>query len=255
MMKKCFKHEKLYQAGLALVSGLVLMGCGSDPAPAPVNSPPSVDTELVAYLKDNWGITVSGFRDTWMEYTAEDGTMSATGTGKITVDGLGTQELSTNTVVIPDEFGTTTSFFVSLPDGSDERYFLYDRMNNYVTIGNANDSQSVIVSANPDKTYQVDTAIGDAWTTVGTNMTGYQALLEVEKYNQFKSISPHIFLMAFAAAHTPSTLESRLIITCDQGLSMAAAAPAVCSIFREFCECAACSVLNKQGACSACPEL
>lgn len=255
-MMQHFQHRKLYQARWALVSGLALMGCGSDPAPVPnIDSEYPPDLELIAYLKDTWGITVSGFRETWVEEQQQDGTLTATGTGKIAVDGLGEQALSTNTAVIPDEFGTTTSFFVSLPDGSDERYFLYDRMNNYVTIGNANDSQSVVISANPDKTYQVDTAIGDAWTTVGTNMTGFQALQEVEKYNEFKSISPHIFLMAFAAAHTPSTFESRIQVFCNGGLERVAAAPAVCSIFKEFCDCAACSVLNKQGACSACPEL
>jgi hypothetical protein len=252
MIKQCFEQRKLWQVTWALVACSTLMGCGSDPAPAPVNSLPPPDMELVAYLKDTWGITVSGFRETWKQEQLEDGSTSAYGTGQIAVDGLGTQELSTNTIVIPDEFGTTTSFFVSKPDGSEERYFLYDRMNNYVTIGNANDSQSVIVTANPDKTYQVDTAIGGTWTTVGTNMTGFQALQTVEQYNEFKSISPHIFLMAFAAAHTPSTLESRFGLLCQ---SNTAAAPAVCSIFKEFCDCSACMVLNKQGACSACPEL
>jgi hypothetical protein len=251
MVLQSFPLEKLSLAGCAMMLGFLSMGCSADPTPAPANTLPPVDTELVAYLKDTWGITISGFRSSYMQSIAEDGTISVTGKGKVIIDGLGEQELATNTVVIPDEFGTTTSFFVSLPDGSEERYFLYDRMNNYVTIGNANDSQSVIVSANPDKTYQVDTAIGDAWTTVGTNMTGYQALLEVEKYNQFKTITPHVFLLAFAAAHTPSTFESRVAVHCSD----TAVAPAVCSIFKEFCDCAACSVLSKQGACSACPEL
>ena len=29
----------------------------------------------------------------------------------------------------------------------------------------------------------------------------------------------------------------------------------VCSLFREFCECAACLVLDRQGACGPCPGL
>lgn len=253
MLKGSFVRGKHIAVTFALASGLALVSCSSEPTPEPsAASLYAPDAELISYMKDTWGISISGFRETWAQEQQADGTITSTGTGKILVDGLGEQTLTTNTVVIPDEFGTTTSFFVSLPDGSDERYFLYDRMNNYVTIGNANDSQSVIVSVNPDKTYQVDTAIGDVRTTVGTNMTGYQALVEVEKYNQFKSISPHIFLMAFVAAHTPSTLESRGAIVCQWNT---AAAPAVCSIFKEFCDCAACSVLNKQGACDSCPEL
>ena len=29
----------------------------------------------------------------------------------------------------------------------------------------------------------------------------------------------------------------------------------VCSLFREFCDCAACLVLDRQGACEPCPGL
>lgn len=217
-------------------------GCGGKPVRVGQSDP-----ELVAYLRNTWGITIRGFDD-WKQYKQDDGSTYAGGTATITVDGLGKQELRTETLIIPDEMGTTTSFFVAKKDGTEERYFLYDRQNKYVTIGDAVGERSVIVSANLDGTYDVDVSIGKKQESKGTGLSGRKALAIVEQYNEYASISPHILLMAFAAAHTPSTLEGRVPIHCSD----TAPSPEVCTIFREFCDCIACSVLDKPGVCDPC---
>jgi hypothetical protein len=79
---------------------------------------------------------------------------------------------------------------------------------------------------------------------------GFEALKLVEQYNAFKTISPYILLTAVAVGHT-STPEARVPTKCSD----TAATPVVCDIFKEFCDCAACLVLNRKGACSQCPKL
>ena len=49
--------------------------------------------------------------------------------------------------------GGDTTLFVSNLDGSDERYFLYDQVNNYITIGGL--TKGAAVSKNPDGSYDV----------------------------------------------------------------------------------------------------
>ena len=148
--------------------------------------------------------------------------------------------------------GGDTTLFVSNLDGSDERYFLYDQVNNYITIGGL--TKGAAVSKNPDGSY-------DVWAFDGpdnknqdlTVPNGFEALKIVEQYNEFKTISPYILLPAFASAHTPAS-EARNVSDCTSS-SRSASAPVVCEIFKEFCDCAACLVLKRQGACAQCPKL
>ena len=205
------------------------------------------DQTLAGYLKDKWGIVVSGF-DGYVFLVGDDGTQLLADDGVITVDGLGSQEVSTETIISPASQGGQISFFVSNADLSDERYFLFDQVENYVTIGDL--TRGVAVSKNPDDTYDVWAFDGEAMDQFSTVANGYEALKLVEEYNDFKTISPYIMLMAIAAAHT-TLPESRIPMTCgDTALS-----PPVCEIFKEFCDCAACLVLDRRGACDLCPEL
>lgn len=205
------------------------------------------DQALGSYLKDKWGIVVSDFGvDAFI--VDDDGTQTLIDEGVITVDGLGSQELSTMTIIDPVASGGQVSFFVSNTDLSDERYFLYDPVENYVTIGDL--TRGVAVSKNPDDTYDVWAFDGEAMDQFLTVPNGYEALRLVEQYNDFKTISPYIMLMAFAAAHT-TVPEARVPIHCYD----TAVSPPVCEIFKEFCDCAACLVLDRQGACDLCPDL
>ncbi|MGB1014879.1 MAG: hypothetical protein ACPG4T_12145 [Nannocystaceae bacterium] len=106
------------------------------------------------------------------------------------------------------------------------------------------------MSKNPDGTYDVWAFDGDNMDQFVTVENGYRALKIVEEYNEFKEISPFILLTGFAVAHT-ALPEARLPIYCTD----TAETPPVCDIFREFCDCAACLVLEREGACEPCPDL
>jgi len=179
----------------------------------------------------------------------DDGTQLFIDEGVITVEGLGSQEVSTEVIVSPVSQGGQVSLFVSNLDLSDERYFLFDEVENYITIGDL--TRGVAVSKNPDDTYDVWAFDGEAMDSFSTVPNGYEALKLVEQYNEFKTISPYLLLTAFAAAHS-TRLEARGGLICQWNT---AAAPPICEIFKEFCDCAACLVLDRQGACDLCPEL
>jgi len=91
---------------------------------------------------------------------------------------------------------------------------------------------------------------------------GYEAILVIEDHNEFKDASPRILLAAYVAALTPSGLEARMPSgQFGEGLPDVpkktddAEGPGVCLIFSEFCQCAACLVLDRRGECGQCPEL
>ncbi len=206
------------------------------------------DQTIPEYLQQTWGIVITDFGEDAFS-TEDDGSQISFGEGTITVEGLGAQELSTMTIIDSVANGGGTTFFVSKPDLSEERYFLYNSTENYITFGDL--TKGVSVSKNPDGTYDVwafDADMEDQHLTVEN---GFEALKLVDNYNDFKLISPHILLMAFAVAHTEGP-EAR---STGASTNILAATPPVCDIFKEFCDCAACSVLEREGACAPCPNL
>jgi len=225
---------------------LALAACADDDA-----ADTAVDNALPEYLKNTWGIVVTDF--TVDDFMVEaDGTQVLIDDGTITVDGLGAAKVSTITLIDPAASGGAVSYLVSSADLSEERYFIYNRLENYVVFGDF--TRGVAVMKNPDETYDVWAFDGDNKEQYVTVPNGYEALKVVEAYNEFRSISPHILLMAIAAAHTPVP-EARTQIFCSGGLDRVAAATPVCDIFKEFCDCAACLVLERNGACDSCPAL
>lgn len=228
----------------SLVVVAALASCSGD-----AGSGSGTDQTVADYLKRTWGITVR-LDDPDGDFIADDdGVQIFSGDGTITVEGLGEHSFSTMTIVDPAALGGQVSFFVSNLDLSDERYFLYDPVENYVTIGDL--TRGVAVSKNPDETYDIWAFDGDSMDQFLTVADGYEALRVVEQYNEFKSISPYLLLMAFSAAHA-ATPEARSTPSCSTDT---AATPPVCEIFKEFCDCAACLVLDRPGACDPCPRL
>lgn len=241
------RRHKPWIMSLTLAAGVAGMLSCAPPSGEDEGAPQ--DQTLPDYLDDVWGIRIDGFDETEEILEGDDGTILITGVGTITVDGLGSSELSTETIISPQELGGDVTFFVSNLDGSEQRYFLYDVDENYITIGDL--VKGVAVSGNPDGTYEVWAFDGDTQDMFVTVEDGYQALQMVEQYNGFTDISPYIMLMAFAVAHTPAVIEARTPSSCTN----TASEPTVCDIFKEFCDCAACLVLDRQGACEPCPEL
>ena len=116
------------------------------------------------------------------------------------------------------------------------------------------EDQGIGVDKLGDGTYEVWTFAGNGEVDVQGVTDGYEALRLVEEHAQLSLISPHVLLMAFAMAHTPS-YEARMQIKCNGGSTAIAAQPVVCDIFKEFCDCAACLVVDRPGPCDQCPNL
>ncbi len=232
----------------SVILSLGVAGC-SGSSESETGSPDGESTELSEYLANTWGIRLSNFEVDEFDVD-EDGRQTSFDDGTIEVEGLGSWEISLTTIVDPASLGGQTSIFVSNVDLTEERYFLFDPVQNYITIGDF--TKGVALSKNPDNTYDVWTFDGDAMDTLTTVDNGFEALKLVEEYNEFTEISPFILLTAFAVAHGPvPESRSELLV----GRSNVAGATPVCDIFKEFCDCAACLVLEREGACDLCPGL
>lgn len=214
---------------------LSLGGCGED-------------RPLPDYLKKTWGISLSGFAGEYVVDSA--GTQTYASTGTISVDGLGSKKLAVHSIVDPVVLGGETEFYVTNLDGSDERYFVYDQIHGDIEIGTP--AKGVAVARNDNGTYAVWLYQGEAKEQEVQVPDGFEALKLVEQYNEFKSISPYILLTAFAVAHTAAP-EARIAVDCIEKNSNVT--PPVCDLFKEFCDCAACLVLSRRGACGPCPKL
>jgi len=209
------------------------------------------------WLHKTWGISIEGLDKLENVEMNEDGSSSATASGQITVDGLGSQDLEVFQQQYSLAEGGGLGILFVEPDTGDERFFYYNEVENWIGIGD--EIAGAAVSKNNDGTYSVWTYVGEEEEDYLVVENGYEALLVIEEYNEFKDTSPFILLAAYVAALTPSGLEAR--IPAGQfgegtpGVPMNAEGPGVCLIFSEFCECAACLVLDRKGECGQCPEL
>jgi len=223
----------------------------------------TVDDEPETYgewLQQTWGITIEGLDRLENVEIYDDGSSDATASGRIIVEGLGEQDLEVYQLQFSLADGGGMGILFSEPDTGDERYFIYDEQESWIGIGD--DIAGAAVAKNPDGTYSV-------WTYVGENFeqedfveveNGYEALRIVETYNEFMSTSPYILLAAYAAALSAPGLEARMpapnsYMGLPKNPTNNADEPGVCVIFSEFCECAACLVLDRAGECDRCPEL
>ena len=211
--------------------------------------PPPGDPELVAYLDEQWGIRIT--RVSYSESGTEQGGASFSfRVVETEVDGHGMRELEVEEVV-PDSPDEESEIMVADVLTGEERFFIYNTADNYIAIANEEEQRGVYVSGNTDGTYEVwtydDIAGEEDRQTVAD---GYAALRLVEEYNSFKDAPPHVLLTAFAYGHTQPP-EARTLSVCEN----TAAPPAACTIFQEFCDCAACLVLDREGSCDPCPEL
>src|SRR5262249_52424504 len=147
------------------------------------------------------------------------GTQIHTSTGTITVDGLGSHEVLTRTLIAPASMGGIAGFTVSNRDDSELRYFSYDQAQRIVTIGDLN--KGVAVWKGFDDHYNVYTFAGSTQGEYIGAENGIEALRLVEQSNEFKTISPYILLTAFATAHSAPP-EARTITRCVTNMDTAA---------------------------------
>lgn len=227
--------------------------------------PTEGDPELVEYLKDNFGIRLTGLEDAADFFIDEDGDAIATSEFAIDIEGLGTRRLLMEEIIFSAADGGGICLYIEDVATGASRYFDFNPTDNYIQFSQdlrgPDDPELVergaAVGRNPDGTYTVwtfDDEVAGGRLNETTVATGYEALRLVEKYNDFNTIEPHIMLAAVAFGHT-GVPEARVAVQCESGDLSEALRPSICSLFKEFCDCAACATLGKGGNCHLCPEL
>jgi hypothetical protein len=125
--------------------------------------------------------------------------------------------------------------------GKTTNQFSFSPANN--TIALSAGTSSVAITKNPDGSYTV----GDKQAANG------KGALELLRENPvYKGIPEENLLVAYAVAQSPLPEVKAGIITGNQGGAQGATGPAVCTVFKDLCDCVACDASAKRGACSLC---
>ncbi len=228
-----------------------------EPADAPLELPPR-DPALADFLEDEFGLVLTGVGDPDPQYFQDvDGFLVGRTVMQVDIEGHGERAILVDQRIEPAAAGG--EIFVQVQDVEDgaQRFFLYDFDEGYIVFGqdiNDDTSRGIGVQSNPDGTYEVwrfDDAVSDRteFETVGD---GFAAMRRVEAFNGFAELPPHIIMTAYALGYT-ETPEARTPINCYK--DNVAFTPAACSVFKEFCDCVACRILERGGDCALCPEL
>lgn len=124
--------------------------------------------------------------------------------------------------------------------GGKTSQFAYTPANNTIALAAENDS--VTITKNPDGSY----------TVAGQKAAnGKEAAALLRANGAYKAIPRENLLVAYAAAQAPLP-EVKAPIGDYNGLTRAASGPAVCTTFKDVCDCIACDVAAKGAACARC---
>lgn len=263
----CHTPPHTCRAPLAALMALTLCVTAACSDPEPTKKTVTIsgisDPSLITFLKDTYGLTLTGLEETAEFELAPNGDLLVEDEFTISVDGLGSRELYMYEEIYSAAEGGGVLLLLEDTATGDYRYFEYNPSDNYLRFSQtaAGDPRTfpergATVQGNADGSYTVWT-FDDSKSFDRENeqraANGYEAMKLVEQYNDFASITPHIMLAAFAFGNT-HVPEPRS--TADCGNTEAAARPPVCTLFKEFCECVACSTLGRTAeTCAQCPKL
>lgn len=236
------------------------------------DSDPPIAGFTVEWLRESLGVRLSN-AEFFEEENPADGVYFG-GEVDITLAGLGTHRLyMEETIFTPEEGGGVMEYVKDL-ETDDSRLFFYYPDDNQVLFAQDQsqpdaeffDLRGTTVERQQDGTYFVigfDDTQPDETTEIEEGADGFEAVKLVEKYADFSSMTPHMMLFAIAMGQA-NTPEARIADSCvapncpegcEEGEGSSAARPSFCSIFKEFCDCAACSVNPDGTACPRCPRL
>lgn len=245
-------HSPRRLIGAALVMAACTMAaCDDESSPAAVDagSPAAADPELIGYLQNEFGLSI---RIVSSEQSMVDGAIELRERLEVTLAGHGSRMLGLDETVYPDNL---TIVILTDEETGAARYFAWHVADAFIVMGTndflGENTNLQIVPLENDRF-----AIGSFADGVDVDVNdpepvgdGRAAFDEVERRVGYTDIPPHILMTAFALAHTPAP-EARLSSTCGN----TAAAPTVCALFEDFCNCAPCLVLDDPAICQQwCP--
>lgn len=228
-----------------------------DPANAPVDLPPR-DPALADFLEDEFGLVITASGDTDPQFFQDvDGFLVGRTIVRVELEGHDSRTIQIDQRIEPAAAGGEIFVQVQEVEGGAQRFFLYDFDEGYIVFGQDVDddaSRGVGVQRNPDGTYDVwsfDDTVSDR-TETEVVADGFTAMRRVEAVNGFAALPPHIIMTAYALGQTEAP-EARTPI--NSAKDNVAFTPAACSIFKAFCDCVACRILERDGGCALCPAL
>ncbi|MCB9546667.1 MAG: hypothetical protein H6706_12545 [Myxococcales bacterium] len=244
--------RKAALAGLGLLLTMGGASCSGDDDKAARQA--VGDNELVDYLDREFGLRMVIVSSN--ETVLDDGAIRLEQTLRVQLAGHGTRDILIDQTVWSDAF---TSLFITDLETEAQRYLAWQVDDGFIVLG-TNDQEvgqnvNVEVVPFPGGQFGVGRFSDDE---EGANITeptgnGRAAVDAVEASLGFRDLPPHMLMTAFALAHTTAP-EARSPIQCSTSSLGMAAAPTVCAVFEDFCNCAPCLVLGDQAVCDKwCP--
>jgi len=243
-------HRAMVGVVLA-VATLVGWACSEESAPPDEQpaSPAAADEALIAFLHDEFGMSI---RIVSSERSMVDGAIELRERLEVTVDGHGSRMLGLDETVYPDDL---TIVILTDEETGEGRYFAWHVADAFIVMGTNNlsgENTNLEIVPLDDARFGVGTFADGSFTgaddvqPVGDGRATFDV---IEQQVGYTDIPPHVLMTAFALAHTPAP-EARLSASCGN----TAAAPTVCALFEDFCNCAPCLVLDDPAICQKwCP--
>ena len=124
--------------------------------------------------------------------------------------------------------------------GKTTSHFAFNPASN--TIGLSSDKDLILITRNPDGSYTVNGQSAP---------NGKAAVALLKNMPAYKKLPLEHLLVAYSAAQSPLP-DVKTPLDLGTGATRRATAPAVCTVFRDFCDCVACDVSGGGAACSQC---
>jgi len=191
------------------------------------------DSELGTWVRQDQPLKVT---------MGADGSEELVGEETVDVHGVDHQ-VQIDTKIMPIAMGGGHTLSVTDMTMSTTRTFAFDPMTNTITFSNGKDTATV--TQNPDKTYSVNGQPA---------ANGKAAVLLLKSSPVYNDIDTWSFVATYVRCQTCLELAaSRAPVDCGGSSGTRGDnPPAVCDIFRDFCDCAECDKLGKV-PCSKCP--
>lgn len=191
------------------------------------------------------GIEIEDFDWSTAKHTTEaDGDELYEEDGHVYIDGMGDHWVDVDDEQPHDIGGRQTLTVIDREDGN-KRIYSFDPATNSLTFSDGETSLAVV--QNPDKSYTVDGVPA---------ANGKAALALLKESPVYRDASSWGFIMTYSVCQSCLARNSaRVPISCNpenNGKPLAADPPAVCDVFKDLCDCAACDKANKH-PCSRCP--
>jgi hypothetical protein len=195
------------------------------------------------YENDELGVEIEDFDwATAKRSTQDDGDALYEEDGHVYIDGMGDRWVDVDDEQPDTPGGKQVLTVIDREDGN-KRIYSFDPATNSLSFSDGTTTLEVV--QNPDKTYTVDGVLA---------ANGKEAVALLKESPVYRDASAWGFIMTYSVCQSCLARSGTRTPTCCEncGSLQAASEPAVCDIFKDLCDCAACDKAGKT-SCSLCP--